>query len=316
MTLHSIPANPVPEGAVSGFLTATDGVKLRFARWNPSTPRKGTVCLLGGRGDMIEKYFEVIGELRARGFTVATLDWRGQGGSQRLLGDPRKGYVRRFGDYQLDLEVFMREVVLPDCPPPYFALAHSMGGAIMLEALTFGRRWFDRVVLASPMIGLYGKMGTPSVQAAARIAAFLGLGRLYVPGGGSFAISNRPFLGNFVTSDPVRYQRTASIVEAAPELALGSATIGWAATAFATMRRLQDPMYPSAIRQPMLILAAGSDQIVSTADTERFAVRLRAGAHLVVPGSRHELMNERDPFRAQFWAAFDAFIPGSPAYRS
>ncbi len=315
MTLHSIPANPVPEGAVTGFLTTADGVKLRFARWNPSTPRKGTICLLGGRGDMIEKFFEVIGELRARGFTVATFDWRGQGGSQRLLSDPRKGYVRKFDDYQLDLETFMQEVVLPDCPPPYFALAHSMGGAIILEALTYGRRWFDRVVLTSPMIGLYGKMGAPWVSAVARIASLLGLGRLYIPGGGSFAISNRPFLGNYVTSEPVRYQRTVSLIEAAPELGLGSSTIGWAAAAFATMQRMQDPMYPSAIRQPMLILAAGADQIVSTADTERFAVRLRAGAHLVVPGSRHELMNERDPFRAQFWAAFDAFIPGSPSYR-
>ena len=55
--------------------------------------------------------------------------------------------------------------------------------------------------------------------------------------------------------------------------------------------------------------------IVSTAATARFAVRLRAGSHLVVPGSRHEILTERDPFRAQFWAAFDAFVPGSPAYR-
>jgi lysophospholipase len=119
-----------------------------------------------------------------------------------------------------------------------------------------------------------------------------------------------------VTSDPVRYQRTASLVEAVPELGLGSVTFGWTAAALQAMQRMQDPMYPSAIRQPMLILAAGADRIVSTAATERFAVRLRAGAHLVVPGSRHEIMNERDPFRAQFWAAFDAFIPGSPAYRS
>lgn len=223
--------------------------------------------------------------------------------------------MRKFDDYQTDLETFMRDVVLPDCPPPYFALAHSMGGAIMLEALTLGRRWFDRVVLTSPMIGLYGKLGTPSVRIAARVGSLLGLGRVYIPGGGPFAISNRPFLGNLVTSDPVRYQRTASLVEAVPELGLGSPTFGWASAALGAMHRLQDPMYPSALRQPMLILAAGADQIVSTADTERFSVRLRAGSHLVVPGSRHEIMNERDPFRAQFWAAFDAFIPGSPSYR-
>ncbi|HVT55302.1 MAG TPA: alpha/beta hydrolase [Xanthobacteraceae bacterium] len=315
MTLHSIPANPVPEGAVTGHLTTPDNIKIRFARWNPTMPRKGTVCIFGGRGDMIEKYFEAIGDLRARGFAVAIVDWRGQGGSQRLLSDPRKGYVRNFADYQLDLEVFMREVVLPDCPSPFFALAHSMGGAIVLEALRQGRRWFDRVVLSSPMIGLYGRLGTPFVRFATRAGVLVGLGRAYIPGGGPFAITNKPFLGNLVTSDPVRYQRAASVVEAAPELGMGSPTFRWASTALKTMLRLQDPLYPSSLRQPMLILAAGADQIVSTVAIERFAVRLRAGSHLVVPGSKHELMMERDVFRTQFWAAFDAFIPGSPSYR-
>src|SRR4029078_624051 len=136
--------------------------------------------------DMIEKFFEVINDLRARGFAVAMLDWRGQGGSQRLLSDPRKGDVRRFADSQLDLEVFMREVVLPDCPAPMFALAHSMGGAIMLEALRQGRRCFDRVVLSSPMIGLYGRLGTPLVRVAARAGAMFGFSQSYIPGGGPF----------------------------------------------------------------------------------------------------------------------------------
>jgi lysophospholipase len=315
MVLQSIPANPVPDGAVAGYLTTADNIKIRFARWNPTKPRKGTVCVFGGRGDMIEKFFEVISDLRTRGFAVAIIDWRGQGGSQRLLSDPRKGYVRRFDDYQLDLEIFMREVVLPDCPAPMFALAHSMGGAIMLEALRRGRRWFDRVVLSSPMIGLYGRLGTPLARYAARAGVLLGLGRAYIPGGGPFAISNRPFLENLVTSDPVRYQRTASLVEAVPELGLGSPTLRWASESLQTMKKLQDPLYPSGLRQPMLILAAGADQIVSTVATERFAARLRAGSHLIVPGSRHELMMERDVFRTQFWAAFDAFVPGSPSYR-
>jgi lysophospholipase len=65
----------------------------------------------------------------------------------------------------------------------------------------------------------------------------------------------------------------------------------------------------------MLVLAAGADQIVSTRAIERFSVRLRAGSHLIVPGSKHELMMERDVYRSQFWAAFDAFVPGSPSYR-
>ena len=130
MKLISIPANPVPDGAVTGMLKTPDGVSIRFARWPPPSGRKGTVCIFNGRTEFIEKYFEVARELHARGFAVATIDWRGQGLSERLLRDTRKGHVTNFAKYVIDLETFMREVVLPDCPPPLFALkdADSRGG--------------------------------------------------------------------------------------------------------------------------------------------------------------------------------------------
>src|SRR6201996_8641290 len=118
MNLISIPANPVPEGAVTGTLKTPDGVSLRFARWLPPAGRRGTVCILQGRGEFIEKYFETVRDLRARGFAVATLDWRGQGLSERALANRQKGYVRSFSDYGVDLDTFIHQVVLPDCPPP------------------------------------------------------------------------------------------------------------------------------------------------------------------------------------------------------
>ena len=134
MTLVSIPANPVPEGAVSGTLKTRDGVVLRFARWEPPPGRKGTVCLFQGRAEFIEKYFETVRDLRARGFAVATLDWRGQGLSERALRNSRKGYVRDFSEYQIDLETFINEVVLPGLPAADFALAHSMGATVLMRA--------------------------------------------------------------------------------------------------------------------------------------------------------------------------------------
>src|SRR5215207_6507235 len=96
MDLISIPANPAPEDVVTGMLKARDGVSIRFARWPPPPGRKGTVCLFQGRAEFIEKYFETVRDLRARGFAVATLDWRGQGLSERALRNRRKGYVRTF----------------------------------------------------------------------------------------------------------------------------------------------------------------------------------------------------------------------------
>src|SRR5437870_13551302 len=127
MNLVSIPANPVPDAAVTGTIKTPDGVSLRFARWEPPPGRKGTVCLFQGRAEFIEKYFETVRDLRARGFAVATLDWRGQGVSQRALRNSREGDVRSFGEYAIALDTFIDAVVLLDCSPLHFALVHSMG---------------------------------------------------------------------------------------------------------------------------------------------------------------------------------------------
>jgi lysophospholipase len=314
MTLVSIPANPVPEGAVAGTVKTPDGGALRFARFAPPPGRKGTLCLFHGRAEFIEKYFEVVQEARERGLAVATLDWRGQGLSQHALRDKRKGHVGDFSEYETDLETFMKEVVLPDCPPPFFALGHSMGATILIRAAYRNRRWFDRVVLSAPLIDLNLTAMPRVVHASILFARLLGLGTSYIPAGGATAIASQPFAGNPLTSDPVRYARTSAIIDAEPALGLGSPTIAWTSAAFRAMREFADPAYAARIRQPLLILAAGQDVIVSTAAIEQFAIRLRAGAHLVIPGARHEILMEQDRYRGQFWAAFDAFVPGSPLY--
>ena len=314
MQLTSIPANPVPEGATVGTVKTSDGVVLRFARWEPPPGRKGTVCVFPGRAEFIEKYFEVVRDARARGFAVAVLDWRGQGLSERALPDARKGHVHDFSEYDRDLEAFVKEVVLPDCPPPLFALGHSMGGAVLLRAAHQGQRWFDRIVLSGPMIDIAGAAGSRVARVSARFMRLIGFGSSYVPGGGGTAINTLPFPGNNLTSDPVRYARTVAILEAEPSLGIGSPTVAWLDAAFKTMNEFAEPTYPSRLRQPLLLVAAGQDKVVSTPATAAFAQRLRAGSHLVIPGARHEILMEQDRYREQFWAAFDAFVPGSPMF--
>ena len=113
-----------------------------------------------------------------------------------------------------------------------------------------------------------------------------------------------------LTSDPVRYARTASVVKADPAIALGGLTVGWLHAAFRQMKRFEDPDFPRATSVPTLVVASGADRVTDTRATERFSERLRAGRLIVVDGAQHELLMERDVFREQFWAAFDAFIPG------
>jgi lysophospholipase len=253
-------------------------------------------------------------DLRDRGFAVAMIDWRGQGHSSRRLRDPRKGYVRDFSDYEVDVETFVRQVVLPDCPPPYFALAHSMGGAVMLRLAYAGKRWFDRMVLSAPMIDLPGRATSFPARALLRLLRLAGQGGRYVPGGSGALTGSESFINNPFTSDPVRFARNAAILEEDQTLGIGSPTVAWADTAIGTMHGFRASDYPSQIRQPILMLAASSDTIVSTPAIEEFAYHLRAGSHLVIAGSKHEILQEQDRYRAQFWAAFDAFVPGTPLF--
>src|SRR6201996_7704140 len=315
MTLVSIPANPVPENAVSGTIKTSDGAELRFARWAPPANRKGTVCVFAGRGEQIEKYFETVRDLRDRGFAVAMVDWRGQGHSSRRLRDPRKGYVRTFSDFEIDAETFVQQVMLPDWPPPYFALAHSMGGAVMLRIARAGKRWFDRMVLTAPMIDLPGhRTGLPATLLL-RILRLAGQGGHYVPGGSDRLVGADNFVNNPLTSDPVRYARNAAILEEDPTLGIAAPTVAWADTAFTAMRGFRAANYPLEIPQPILMLAASNDQVVSTPAIEEFAYHLRAGSHLVIAGAKHEILQEQDRYRSQFWAAFDAFVPGTPLFK-
>jgi lysophospholipase len=314
MRLVSIPANPVPDDVVTGLLKTPDGVQLRFARWAPPPGRKGTVCIFHGRTEFIEKYYETVRDLRGRGFGVATIDFRGQGLSQRKLSDPFKGHVDDFSNYETDLETFMKEIVLPDCPPPYYALGHSTGSAVLLRVAARGHRWFDRMVLSTPLLALAPGAFPRFAEPAIRFLHFIGFGHSYIPGGDGTVLAARPFIGNNVTSDPVRHARTVAVLEAEPALGTASPTVGWAYACFESMRQFDIPAYAGRIHQPVLMIAAGRDEVVSTAKIESYATRLRAGAHLIIAGAKHEIMMEQDRYRAQFWAAFDAFVPGTPPY--
>jgi lysophospholipase len=170
------------------------------------------------------------------------------------------------------------------------------------------------MVLIAPLIGLAGAGATPTASTIVRTLRLAGFGSMYVPGAAAAATETRPFATNIVTSDPVRYARNAAVLAAEPMLAIGRPTVAWVDSAFRAMRTMSERSYPARIRQPILIVSAGLDVVVSNAAIEEFATYLRTGSHLEVVGSKHELLMEQDRYRSQFWAAFDAFVPGSGSY--
>jgi lysophospholipase len=302
---------PVPAPAnrhTVGFFTGSGGRRLRYAVFRTADPvAKGTVVLLHGRNESIEKYFEMIGDLLARGLWVATFDWRGQAGSERLMKQLRRGHVRRFSDYEADLQIFLDRIVLPDTRLPFFLVAHSMGALVALAQAPRLTTRIDRMVLNAPFVALgnqslsHGKIGLIS-----GVASLLGLG--------GFALSKeRPmrFEDNLVSSDPVRYARNAAIAEAHPELALGPPSARWLHETFRAIRRVTQREHLTRITVPTLLLAPTRDRLVPYAAVEALARNFRAATLIPIDGARHELFQEADRYRAQALAAIDAFIPGS-----
>jgi lysophospholipase len=312
--LHLTPSegNPVPPDAVLMPVRCADQITVRAAFWPCIKVRaRGTVCLLQGRAETIEKYFEVITLLRQRGFAVLAFDWRGQGGSDRLLKNRAKGHIANFAHYRRDMEAVFSQILEPLLPKPFFGLAHSMGGAIALAAAREQALPFKRLVTTAPMLALTGLKMPRLARYTADMLQLAGLGRCFVPFGGPQSIALKPFENNILTGDVARYHRNALLAQALGDGAIGDPTIGWVAEAFRLMDRFASKETAQMINIPTLILASGNDPLISTPFIERFAASLKTSHALVIRGARHEIMMEREALFAQFWAAFDAFIPGS-----
>lgn len=303
---YSLFATPMPSFPPR-YITARDGTRLRAGVFETS-PSRGVCVLLHGQTEFIEKYLEVIGELCSRGFTVASFDWRGQGGSARLLDDPLKAHIADFDQYDDDLTSFLEQIVKPLSPKAPLALAHSMGAHILLRTLHDRPEAFAAAALTAPMLAVSTRgYPAPVVQMVTTLYNLFGKS-----GDFAWGMAERdPFLVNFdtqmVTSDRARYARTQELLKTTPEIRLAGPSWGWLKAATHSMARVKAPGFGEAIKTPVLICGAGHDRIVLVEAEREFAKRLPHGTYVELEDSEHEILMENDFIRARFWAAFDGF---------
>lgn len=296
----SFPDEPAP-AARAFWLQAEDGIRLRAAHW-PAAAAAGTVLLFNGRAEYLEKYAETAHDLNCAGFDVISLDWRGQGLSDRLLPDPRPGQIRDFADYQRDVVELLVAAQDLALPRPWHLLAHSMGGAIGLAALATGLP-VQSAVFSAPMWGInLGRVPEPLALGLARLASRLGHGGRPAPASGglhSFVLKDG-FLDNPLTSDGRRWGRLVSEIACWPEIALAGASYDWLGAALRECRRLEGLPAPAL---PVLIAVGPQDGVVSAAAVRRRAAAWPGAELLELPGCRHEALIEREALRETFLAA-------------
>ncbi|MCA1406016.1 alpha/beta hydrolase [Ensifer sp. IC3342] len=307
--LYTMPDNPIPGKYAAGFFDGVGNRKIRYAVFKTeASVARGTIVLLPGRNEAIEKYFETIADLTAAGFWVATFDWRGQGGSERLLRQPGRGHVAHFSDYERDLMIFLEQIVLPDTRLPFSIVAHSMGALVALSLAPMLASRIDRMVLLAPFVGLSGQaVGQRNIFAIATIMDWLGLGRLPL----HRDKGNLPFANNVLTADARRFARNQALTDACPRLRVGPPTARWLRETFQAMRRVLRREHLTRVTVPTIILAPTADRLVPHLAVEFLSRNFRAGHMIPIDGARHELFQEADRYRAQVMAAIFAFLPGS-----
>ncbi len=298
---------------VYDYFTSSDDVTIRYGICDCGAERKnGSVILLGGRKEFMEKYEETIDELKQRKFDVYSMDWRGQGLSTRLLSNRHKGHINNYGEYLEDMDYFVNNIVKPVAVSPLIILAHSMGGHMALRFLHDFPEVICKAVLTSPMIDI---MVPPFpkwiIKLAARFASKIGCGSSYSAGSKDYSYQkNIKFEGNTLTSDPVRFMDEHRAIELNPDLALGGVTYGWLAETFDSIDLLLSKGYAEKILTPVFIISAGRDMIVSEAAQKAICSRMRKCRFVSVSDSYHEILKERDKVRNIFWREFDGFIIG------
>lgn len=294
-----------PDNVVAFWHRAGDGVRIRVVLWKAASAR-GTILLFSGRTEYAEKYGEIAGELTEAGYSVITLDWRGQGLSDRVDEDVRLGHVGSFDDYQLDIAAVVEAAREKGCPEPWFLVAHSMGGGIGLRAVIEGLP-VEKAVYSAPMWGfslpIYVR---PLPHFLPQIMRAFGLGRRIAPRT-SLAnyIIHTPFPVNVLTRDADRYQAMVAQASAFPEFALGGPSVDWVGFATSESKRLVKMPRPT---MPSLTFLGSDEEIVSVPAIHKMHANWPSGELRIIEGARHELMMESSAARDQFLTESLAFF--------
>jgi alpha-beta hydrolase superfamily lysophospholipase len=251
-------------------VTASDGTSLHLERHASTGPARGSLILLHGFSVHSGQYRHVAETFARAGLEVTAMDCRGHGQSSG-----RRGYVRRFQDFQDDLHLVVEETRAAAPGLPVVVGGHSHGALIALHYALSGRSPIAALPLACPYLAL--RLRVPAWKRT--------LGKLMGWLWPTLAIGNELRLEE-TTRDP-----DARALHAGDPLAHHVATPRWFNEVEAAQAHIMTQA--STLRVPTFMALAGDDRIVDTDASLRFARDAGAVVQVkVYPQAYHELFFE------------------------
>lgn len=300
--LHDLES--VPAGGKALFVSAIDGTQIRVAYWQGG--ERGTVLLLPGRTEYIEKYGRMVAKLQERDLNVVVIDWRGQGLSFRHDGRRDRGYVESFQHYQQDILAAINASEITALQGPKLLFSHSMGGCIGLRSLVDGLD-VEAAVFSSPMWGFSASTKDKLLLSAVNILGRpFGAHKSLVPGTEpTYYAAVNPFEGNELTNDANHYAMFQSHLNAQPDLGLGGPTIHWAVEAIKEMNALMRASVPDI---PILTFLGTQEIVVDGEAIKSRAPTFSNTRFEIIDDGKHEIWMETPEIQTQVWDITDQFL--------
>lgn len=299
----------IPVDAVETVWYAADGWPIRRIDWTSSNATRGSMLFLPGRGDHYEKYLETLAHFAAAGWHVTSMDWRGQGGSGRLLADKKVGHIDDFSTWISDLRKFWADWSAATSGP-HVVLAHSMGGHLAMRALVENAIDPDAVAMSAPMLGIQtGGLPLSLNHAFAKMMC-----KISSADAPAWKVSEKPLSpmnlrAKILTADKDRYEDELAWWELRPEVKLGPPSWHWVERAIASIRLLDEPGTLEGVETPILLMATTADQLVSTPRIIKDSKRLPTAETLIFgKEAAHELLREADAVRDVCLARITSFL--------
>ncbi len=260
---------------------------------------KFCMVILPGRSESAEKYGEFVYDLSkssiGSNLNFFILSHRGQGMSDRMTDKLDMGYVDHFENYVSDLDYFLKNIVSKVTCQKKLMFAHSMGAAIGLSFVLDNPKFFDGLMISSPMLKIQTRPYPYSV-AVAIVKSMMALGK-----GAEFAIGQGPFNpsdsfeSNRFTSSLARFNMTMDLFNEYPKTKLGGVSNRWTSEVMTSTRKIRARYHK--FKLPIHLYRAGTELYSEPEEMIEFCSKALQCQDMLLPSSKHEVVNDRDENR-------------------
>ncbi|WP_074381653.1 serine aminopeptidase domain-containing protein [Bartonella doshiae] len=295
-----------PPNIHNGYLKIATDRKIRFAIAHPEIEKaEGTIVILESYANALEEYFSSMNEISNRGFSTAIFDWFDRKDSQPNKQKQSRHNYFDINDDLHDLDKFLKNVVYPNCPPPYYMLTYGIGGIIALSGLDIINHNFNRLLCISPPFAPFGNKTNGFQHKFTQLLSDIGFGFLPAKGGKKLKQQKQKNM---------QLLRTHKALLPS-DFTIKTPTSRWMASTLNAIDNMKRNLLNGQLQIPILFILANQNNIANNIEVRQLCQQTHLTNSITITGAELDTIMYEENYRKQFWAAFDAFIPNAIVHK-